>query len=115
MFKLSILIKNKKNALYILFCYTISFGLITLNKGLFWDDWVWINRDLASFREVGNQMGSLWFQFWAFFAYSNVLLTKCLVFIFNLVTILMFYKIISKHLNKNQSYLLTLFFAIFPN
>ena len=108
------LIKKKKYILFILTAYLISYGLIIFNKGVFWDDWVWINRDFSFYKGISDQMGSEWSYLWTNFMYTHITLAKVLVFIFNLITTYLFYKIIIKHFNPFETFILVLFFAIMP-
>lgn len=34
--------------------------LVLLNPGLFWDDWLWINKSAQEFEKIGIQMGVWW-------------------------------------------------------
>lgn len=98
----------------ILCVYFISYGLILINRGFYWDDWVWIARDSEFFSGIGRSMGFMWLEYWFSFSFSHPFLTRSLVFIFNLMTAVFFYKIICKHTGRKEALLLTLIFAVLP-
>lgn len=111
-------IKNlatEKRYLYmIILSYAISFGLSLVTSGLFWDDWVWADRNLDFFRTIGSEMGMIWFQYWAYFVNSHIILGKLLVFFLNLANGLLIYKMMKKHFTAESSFIITLFFLVIP-
>jgi len=51
----------KSNAIIVAIVYTLSWGLICFNKGIYWDDWIWFNVDHSVLLRSMSQAGFLWF------------------------------------------------------
>lgn len=110
------MLKIQKNKDYILLVmiHILSYGVLLLNKGIFWDDWVWLSRDLEFFSELGSQMGSMWFHNWLYFAYSNVYLSKVVIFLVLFANIIFIYKIAKHHFSSNNALILAILFSVLP-
>ncbi|OGS03955.1 MAG: hypothetical protein A2204_06620 [Elusimicrobia bacterium RIFOXYA1_FULL_47_7] len=99
--------------------YTAGFGISLLNKGLYWDDWVFYNARPMVFIESSRQMGTMWF------GYLHALLHSLTdgVWAFRLTVFLSFFAAAMflnsllksiKEIDDNSRLFITLFFALFP-
>jgi hypothetical protein len=97
--------------------YSLSYSLLLLNHGVFWDDWIWMHLDRGSQLQMGEQIGySLLGPLDRVLLHMGVETCRWIVFLSYLAASVALFKTLC-HLPKldNQKRLyLALLFAVFP-
>lgn len=108
----------KSNLFYIVLFYLLSFSLILLNGGIFWDDWLYYDKDYEVIKEAFNISGSLYFAplHKLLLVKNGVYIYRILIFIFFYLSTFFLYKILDsiKEINDYDRFYILVFFAIFP-
>jgi hypothetical protein len=112
---------NTHAVLLIIFLYTLSYGLMLFNPGIYWDDWTLIHNNRNEIIDTFTQAGSPWSITGHLHAYlihnfSGVEIYRYITFFCYLISGLCVYKTLNKiNFNKGDSSLLiTLLFLIAP-
>ena len=113
--------QNKKEIFWITFLYVIAYGLLLLNKGHFWDDWILVDVDPKEVLDVFRQAGTPWA--WSGHYHNlllglshNILAYRLLTFFTFLISGYFFYSILLsiKEVDSRARFILTLFFVLIP-
>jgi hypothetical protein len=96
--------------------YTIAHGLMLLNHGVFWDDWILYNMDTAIILGTFDQAGSVWT------AYLHLLVSsagasgyRAVVFACYLIAAWCLFGVLSRlNIGRYERLFIVIFFAIFP-
>ena len=109
---------DKKFLLIVLF-YTLSYGLILMNKGIYWDDWTLFNTDKTVIIGTFNYLGIPWlgFVYAAFLALPHaILIHRIFVFLSFLISVLSLSLILKKYriISDEARFYIVVFFALFP-
>lgn len=108
-----------KNILLIIFAYTVSHGLLLINDGLYWDDWIYYYYDLAQninhFSQFGNVLLGYYFSY-IFSLNEAIFCFRALTFLLYLMTALLLYSILKtvKEIDGTSRLFLVIFFVVFP-
>jgi len=98
--------------------YSVAFGLSLLNRGIFWDDYVFVWPNSSVMVEMGKQMGALWFQYFQLFMLSikSILLYRILTFVCYLSSAFLLNGILKsiKEIGPFARMIIVIFFALFP-
>ena len=103
----------------VLFClYLLSFGLIVINPGIYWDDWTLINSNFSEIIEAFKQSGLSFFGHWHTLLLSvpqSILVYRSFIFLSYFLTGLFLLGILKKlKLTSRQIFLITAIFLLFP-
>jgi len=105
--------------LIIFFLYSIAFGLMIFNGGLFFDDWVHYNQSLVSRIDTFKESGV--FLYWPAYLYDflfdkSIFFARFLIFIFFLFSSFFLYFILRKIkvIDSGSRIFIVLFFTLFP-
>ncbi len=116
-------IKNisKTEAVLITVLYTIAFGIIIFNDGIYHDDWVIFNQDSTSVKEFFKEIGFFlhWTAYFHNFLLSfktGIFIERFLIFLSFLLAAFLFHNILKKikEIDSNSRIFITLLFALFP-
>lgn len=115
-------IKNSiinKDILLVFILYSISHGLILINQGIYWDDWVLYNVDKQILIDMFDQTGIIWIAYFHHFMLSlnySVFYYHLLVFIAYFMAAVFLYKILKniKEIGDTPRLFITILFAILP-
>lgn len=109
----------KKDLIYLCVLYTLSFGLLLFNQGIFWDDWILYGVDqkaiLNTFREAGGPWAGYYHNFLLSFEHS-IFLYRAISFFAYLASGIFVYKILSnvKEITPEARLFIVAIFLIFP-
>ncbi len=110
--------KDMKNICIIIIIYTITYGLMLFNHGLYWDDWPWYKMDIGLRFDAMSQLGAPWLAYFQsyLFSFDNMLIFRYVVFFAFLFAALFLYIILKtiKEIDTQRRLLIVIFFAIFP-
>ena len=115
---------NKKSfeikvILLISLLYTIAFGLILFNKGLFFDDWVHFNQSFSTRLNEFKESGVLLYlpaYLYTFTFGKSIIFGRILIFFSFLLSAFLLYLILKKikEIDSNSRLFIILFFTLFP-
>lgn len=111
---------DKKHILALFIGYTLSFGLMLLNDGIFWDDLVLVGSSQSEIIDTFKQAGTpfAWTGHLHYFLLSlpgSVHIYRLICFISYFLSGFLFFKTIKKlGFNTNESYFTTLFMLLLP-
>jgi hypothetical protein len=110
---------NKKDLLFIFIIYCISSGLILLNKGVFWDDWVLYNVNMHDIIDRFHQSGSIWPGYLHSFILTfdhSILFYRILIFFAYFFSAILLNKILYsiKEIDYISRIIIVLIFILFP-
>lgn len=116
-------IKNvfKTDVILIIVFYTIAFGAILINDGVYYDDWVVFRQDPTLVIEHFKELG--FFLYWPAYLYNfllsfkaGIFVQKFLIFFSFLLSAFLFYNILKKikEIDPNSRLFITLLFILFP-
>jgi len=99
--------------------YAFSYGLILLNRGIFWDDWVAFNTPVSILIAMDRQLGMFWTGFLSVFLISlpfGILLQRGLTFALYFISGIFLYNILKniKEIKAGARFFIVLFFLLFP-
>ena len=100
------------------FVYLCAQGLMFLNKGIYWDDWVWYRQPWGVLTGVSRQLGSMW-PAWTFAAPyqsgTSVWVARAVAATCYLLASVWFLGILRRlGIDRNTSLVMALCFAVFP-
>ena len=109
----------RSDIVLIFILYTLSNGLILLNNGIYWDDWVLYNVDKDLIINHFSQTGLPWVGYIHSFLLSfknSLFLYRSIVFLLYLLSALFLNSILKniREIDDTSRLLLVFFFAIFP-
>ncbi|VVB88559.1 Uncharacterised protein [uncultured archaeon] len=109
----------KKDYFLILILYTFAHGLILLNGGIYWDDWVLYNVDKAITIDRFWQNGAIWVGYFHGFLLSfenGIFLYRLSVFLAFFLSALFLNSILKniREIDSTSRFFIVLFFALFP-
>lgn len=110
---------SKKPITLLIFLYTLSHGLILLNRGVFWDDWTLFNVDKKIIKATFYENGLPWIGYFHSFMFSfdmSIILYRGIVYLAYLFSAVFLYGILKniKEINNTERLLIAVIFAIFP-
>jgi hypothetical protein len=110
---------EKRPLLIILLLYSLANFLMSFNNGVFWDDWCIYKMSFNGISQISKGVGLIQMLYINYFLQNLTnnppLIYHFLIFIFELVSIVLFYKICSNYINNRTIlFTLTLFFALIP-
>ncbi|HEY5541338.1 MAG TPA: hypothetical protein VIL41_07790 [Coriobacteriia bacterium] len=98
--------------------YLMAHGLMFLNKGIYWDDWVWYKQSWALLADVSRQLGSTWPAWTLAASYQSdaaIWITRVVVALCYLLASLWFLGILREMgVDRRTRLLMALCFAVFP-
>jgi len=98
--------------------YLCAQGLMFLNKGIFWDDWVWYRQPWAVLTDMSRQLGSLWPGWTLAAPYQSELsiwVARIIAAACYLLASLWFLGILRRlGVDRRTRLVMALFFAVFP-
>lgn len=104
--------------LIIFIFYSIAYGLMLINKGVFWDDWMIYNQPYEVIKEAFILNGSPYFAILhkILLLENAILYYRILVFIFFLASAYLLYEILRtiKQVDFYDRFFIVLFFALLP-
>lgn len=109
----------RKDLIYLCVLYTLSFGLLLFNQGIFWDDWILYGVDqksiLNTFREAGGPWAGYYHNFLLSFEHS-IFLYRAISFFAYLASGIFVYKILLniKEVTPEARLFIVAIFLIFP-
>lgn len=110
--------KSYKKIAIISILYTISYGLMLFNKGVYWDDWVWYKIDIPLLYDAMSQIGAPWLAnyFDLIFSFQNVQIFRVITFFAYWGAVVFLYFILQTidEINEENRTFICIFFAIFP-
>ncbi|MBU2578327.1 hypothetical protein KKA69_05905 [Patescibacteria group bacterium] len=107
----------EKNIIVIIFAmYTLSFGLLLFNNGVFFDDWVFYGVDTTITREAMGQLGHMWVGYLYASFKDNVFLYRSMTFACYLISALFLNSILKtiREIDITSRMFIVLFFTLFP-
>jgi len=108
------------NPLVLIFIfYTLSFGLILLNSGIYWDGWVLFNAKPNIINQLFNELGSFWSHYFHNFIFSlpyPIFFYRLIIFLSYLLTSFLLFDLLKtiRTINDNSRLTITLLFALLP-
>lgn len=109
-----------KDIRFITLIYTITFSIILLNHGIFWDDWVLDNQEsylrIAQFAQAGGFINTGYLHSFIFSFNNAILLYRVITFLSYLIVTLLFFKVLGniKQIDRFSRFYIIIIFAIFP-
>jgi len=108
-----------RSSIIIVALYFISYGLILMNNGLYWDDWDLINYTKNELFTVFSSMGNVetyYLHNYLLFGLHSLYIYKVIVFVSFLTTTLIFNEILSKmnEINDYSRFFIVALFSQFP-
>lgn len=109
---------TRKETFLITLFYSMAFGFMLLNDGIFFDDWVLYNVDTSCIRSIASQVGLPWLsQYYVkMLSLNSMIVCRVVVFTSYLLAALLLYGVLQKikEISNRERLLITLFFALFP-
>lgn len=104
---------------FIAFAYALAHGLDLLNRGLYWDDWVFWQQDRRVVAEAARAMGSTWLSSindLFYYSQGGITLNRVIGFVALLVAAFLFYDIARRlpRMSNDSAMWLAVLFAVFP-
>ncbi len=110
--------KCRNDLFFITVIYFITFGIILLNEGIFFDDWVIFHADNAAIMKQMRQVGMPWLGYYnlILFSFNNMLVCRAVVFFCYLFSALFLYGVLKTipAIEAGERFFITLFFMLFP-
>jgi len=108
-----------KNDIFVItLFYSLAYGLILLNKGIFFDDWVFYYADKTNMTQIMSRAGQPWVGYYYFFMFSlnDMLVFRVLVFCSYLLSAFFFNSILKtvKEISDEDRLFVVLFFTLLP-
>lgn len=104
---------------FIVAMYVLTHGLMLLNRGLFWDDWVFWRQDMRLVEQAGAAMGSTWpaaINKLFFYSAWGITLDRFMTFLSLLVAALLLFEILRRvpEIDPSTAMWTAVLFGIFP-
>jgi hypothetical protein len=109
---------SKSDLLIVIGLYVAAHGLMLLNNGLYWDDWVVFGFPLASISDLYREYGLPFFGYYHHALDSlGIPAYRILVFLSYLISAVCLYAILGKirEIDRKTALVLVLFFVLFPS
>jgi hypothetical protein len=108
-----------KDILLLSLVYSIAYGLMLLNDGLFWDDWVSFGKSPGYLLNLSQQWGNIYLGYYTSNIFSSpdtIYLGRMLVFLFYLLSALFLFQTLKgiKEIDADSRFILVLLFIIIP-
>ncbi len=107
-----------KDIFFVTLFYSLAFGLMLLNDGIFFDDWVLYHVDKESIMSIASQVGLPWAgpYYIGVLSLNSMIACRIIVFCSYLLAAFFLYEILKKirEISRGERLLVTLFFALFP-
>lgn len=108
-----------KDALWISLIYVLAHGLMLLNRGIFWDDWVWYMMDTESLIDVFSQWGNVYVGYYYNFVLrsdNSIFAFRAIIFLSYLISALLLNDVMKsiREIDDTSRFILVVLFAVFP-
>ena len=108
---------NTRDIFWIVTIYSLAYGVILLNDGIFWDDWVFYKaaKPIETLLTIGSEVGQPWIGYILLLS-SSPIVYRIMVFCCYLFAALFLYKTLKtvSEMGDKERFFITLFFALFP-
>lgn len=94
--------------------YFMTHVWLLLNRGIFWDDWIWYNNPEAQAKSAVEIGAMIWVPFTSFFYNGHVFGARMSVFLSWATSSYLVYFIFSKLLSTKAGFFISLFFITLP-
>jgi|GEM_PF-1125859 len=99
--------------------YSLAYGFMLFNDGLFWDDWVSFGKSPDYLLDLSQQWGNIYLGYYTSFIFASPdtnYLGRLLVFLFYLLSALFLFETLKgiKEIDSNSRFLIVLLFMIIP-